>query len=180
MLEREVPSHLNSHFRFEHECDESDLEGASDLGCRPGELQLDLDMEMELYEFIDDLRAVNERLNLEMPPSVAVDRSLCAGGAKPDDDLHNFELESTFISYRDQSHDTTALQGDPELLLDFAQNSTFASLPQGTSAPRARLFSEFVPPSTLEHASNAPNKTPHAPDHNDTHLELFQKTFLTD
>jgi hypothetical protein len=70
-------------------------------------------MEMELYEFIDDLRAVNERLNLNMPelPTLG-ERS--AFDMKPEDDLQNFELDSTFISYRDekgalldQSHDFT-------------------------------------------------------------------------
>jgi hypothetical protein len=35
-------------------------------------------MEMELYEFIDDLRAVNERLNFYMPePHTLGERSHC-------------------------------------------------------------------------------------------------------
>jgi hypothetical protein len=74
-------------------------------------------MEMELYEFIDDLRAVNERLNLTMPePPTLGERSNF--DLKPEDEFQNFELDSTFISYRDekgalldQSHDFT-LTGD--------------------------------------------------------------------
>ena len=74
-------------------------------------------MEMELYEFIDDLRAVNERLNLNMPEPPTLDKQY-ACDMKPEDEFQNFELDSTFISYRDekgalldQSHDFT-LTGD--------------------------------------------------------------------
>jgi hypothetical protein len=65
-------------------------------------------MEMELYEFIDDLREVNERLNFNLPdtPLLAGDRSTCdinnEEGCCCGGDYPNFELDSTFISYRDE------------------------------------------------------------------------------
>ena len=97
MLSREAASHLNSHFQFE----DSSFEAPEELALRE-QVDLDLDLEMELYEFIDDLRARNERINLNMPDSPVLrnERSVC--DLKNDEDCQNFELDSTFISYRDE------------------------------------------------------------------------------
>ena len=111
-------------------------------------------MEMELYEFIDDLREVNERLNFNMPepsaiPNLAADRSTC--DMKNEEDYQNFELDSTFISYRDdmgalldQTHDNTFVGCDQEMN-DFA-STTFHSIRHHSRLQhRSRLFSEAAP-----------------------------------
>ena len=158
LLSREVPSHLNSHFQFED--DSFEASRAMALREHP---DLDLDMEMELYEFIDDLRGVNERLNLNMPesPRLRDERSVC--DQKLEEEFQNFELDSTFISYKDErgahldhSHDCTQLE-DQELY-EFG-NTTFQSFRQHSKAHhRSRLFSEVLLPATTSVAAEQSKK----------------------
>lgn len=98
----EVPARLANHFASSA-LDELDSDGEPlfppEQCALQGQIELDLDLEMELYEFVDNLRAVTERLNVPAP------EPLPAGKHGKEEEDQNFELDSTFISHWDEKGD---------------------------------------------------------------------------